>query len=87
MQLAGKDNGKHDGSNGSEALIVTSVAIEHTHAAASLCDRGGRVEAMKLDRRVIHTICVVRDDEPRPVHRVVSMRHLSGTAARIGATT
>lgn len=52
MRLAGKDNGKHDGSNGSEALIVTSVAIETPNAAASLCiEVGAMYEAMKLDRR------------------------------------
>lgn len=67
MRLAGKDNGKHDGSNGSEALIVTSVAIETPNAAASLCiEVGAMCEAMKLDRRVTHTICVVRDDEHAP---------------------
>lgn len=67
MRLAGKDNDKHDGSNGSEALIVTSVAIETPNAAASLCiEVGAMCEAMKLDRRVTHTICVVRDDEHAP---------------------
>lgn len=67
MRLAGKDNGKYDGSNGSEALIVTSVAIETPNAAASLCiEVGAMCEAMKLDRRVTHTICVVRDDEHAP---------------------
>ncbi len=67
MRLAGKDNGKHDGSNGSEALIVTSVAIKTPNAAASLCiEVEAMCEAMKLDRRVTHTICVVRDDEHAP---------------------
>lgn len=77
MRLAGKDNGKHDGSNGSEALIVTSVAIETPNAAASLCiEVGAMCEAMKLDRRFRQQsgrASVVRA-AARPASRTIGLR-------------
>ena len=49
------------------ARIVTSVAIETPNASASLCiETGAMCEAMKLNQRITHTICLVRDSENSP---------------------
>lgn len=47
--------------------ILTSVAPEVVNASTELCiETGAILEAHKLNCRITHTICVVRDDEQAP---------------------
>ncbi|MEI3605899.1 cytidine deaminase [Pseudogracilibacillus sp. SE30717A] len=47
-----------------DGTILTSIAPEVIVAATELCiETGAILEAHKLDKRVTHSICVVRDDE------------------------
>ncbi len=46
---------------------LTSVAIETANASAELCiEVGAMCEAHKLNERVTHCLCLVRDDENAP---------------------
>ena len=48
--------------------FLYSVAIETSNAGAGLCIETGAIcEAHKLNERVTHSICVVRDDEESPI--------------------
>ena len=48
-------------------LILTSVAPEVINASTELCMETGAIcEAHKLEEKITHTICVVRDDEHAP---------------------
>ncbi|MCG3417586.1 cytidine deaminase [Oceanobacillus jordanicus] len=48
--------------------ILTSVAPDVIVASTELCiETGAILEAHKLNTRVTHTICVVRDDENAPL--------------------
>lgn len=45
-------------------MILTSVAPEVIAASTELCiETGAILEAHKLNKRITHSICVVRDDE------------------------
>lgn len=47
-----------------DGKILTSVAPEVINASTELCiETGAILEAHKLNTRITHTICVVRDDE------------------------
>ncbi|ARK22072.1 cytidine deaminase [Sporosarcina ureae] len=47
-----------------DGTIMTSIAPEVIVASTELCiETGAILEAHKLDKRVTHSICVVRDDE------------------------
>ncbi|WP_163101993.1 cytidine deaminase [Peribacillus alkalitolerans] len=47
-----------------DGTILTSVAPEVFNDQANLCiETGAFLEAFKLDKKVTHSICVVRDDE------------------------
>lgn len=47
-----------------DGQILTSVAPEIINASTELCiETGAILEAHKLDSKVTHTICVVREDE------------------------
>lgn len=47
-----------------DGTILTSIAPEVIAASTELCiETGAILEAHKLDKRVTHSICVVRDDE------------------------
>lgn len=47
--------------------ILTSVAPEVINASTELCiETGAILEAHKLNTRITHSICVVRDDEMSP---------------------
>ncbi len=51
---------------------LTSVAIETANGSAVLCiEVGAMCEAHKLNERVTHCLCVVRDDETSP-YKVLS---------------
>lgn len=44
--------------------IVTSIAPEVINASTELCmETGSILEAHKLNKKITHSICVVRDDE------------------------
>lgn len=46
---------------------LTSVAIETADGGASLCIETGAIcEAHKLNKRVTHSLCLVREDEHHP---------------------
>lgn len=50
-----------------DGRILTSVAPEVVNASTELCiETGAILEAHKLNCRITHTICVVRDDEQAP---------------------
>jgi len=50
-----------------EDHYFTSVALETANGSAQLCiEVGAMCEAHKLNERVTHCICVVRDDEQSP---------------------
>lgn len=47
-----------------DGTILTSVAPEVINASTELCmETGSILEAHKLNKRITHSICVVRDDE------------------------
>lgn len=47
-----------------DGRILTSIAPEVIVASTELCiETGAILEAHKLDKRVTHSICIVRDDE------------------------
>lgn len=51
----------------SDGNIITSVAPDVLNAATELCiEVGSILEAHKLQTRVTHSICVIRDDENSP---------------------
>jgi len=50
-----------------DGQILTSVAPEVMNASTELCiETGAILEAHKLNCRITHTMCVVRDDEQAP---------------------
>lgn len=51
----------------SDGQILTSVSPEVINASTELCiETGAILEAHKLETKVTHTICVVREDENAP---------------------
>lgn len=50
-----------------EGKILTSVAPEVINDSTNLCiETGAILEAHKLDEKITHTICIVREDEHSP---------------------
>ncbi|MBP2079192.1 cytidine deaminase [Oceanobacillus polygoni] len=50
-----------------DGRILTSVAPDVINASTELCmETGAILEAHKLDTKITHSICVVRDDEQSP---------------------
>jgi len=47
-----------------QGSYLISVALESANAGAGLCmETGAMCEAQKLDEKITHSLCVVRDDE------------------------
>ncbi|MEC1180507.1 cytidine deaminase [Metasolibacillus meyeri] len=77
-----------------DGQFLTSVSIETANASAVLCIEVGAIcEAHKLNARVTHCLCVVRDDENSPF-KVLSPCGICqerlrfwGTDVKVGVTT
>lgn len=77
-----------------DGTILTSVAPEVLVAATELCiETGAILEAHKLDKRVTHSICVVRDNEYSdfkvlsPCGVCQERLRFWGTEVKVGITT